>query len=335
MSFETGTASGPEDLMDKLEAFILSVSPTFTIDRAMSAASPFDLSVSDGDGLFCQISSFGDTDALYMAGSTGFDGSGWGFEPGSNTQAGGAKTSGHEVSEMTGPYEAYFFYMNFDPAIGAKYVHVVVETTAGVYRHFGFGTIDKVGSFVGGQYINGHFWQQGSQSDNPNTSGHRVAFDGIGTTGSTNRCHVHVPLDELNGWNGGLSSPAEKWHVAGNQSTGNDADGVHKGNIEWGGRQAWYLHPFFEIGGSSQFNGFKPLIPIPLFLRDFDPNPDEMYLLGYAPDVREISVEGLTPGQSLVIGGDTWDTFPVGRKYLVQDDTEGTGMWGRAYRRRV
>ena len=77
MAFETGTATGPEDLLNKLETFILSVSPTFTIYRSASATSPADLAVSDGDGMFCQITPHGDTDALYIAGSTGFDGSGW------------------------------------------------------------------------------------------------------------------------------------------------------------------------------------------------------------------------------------------------------------------
>ena len=111
MTFETGTATDPVDLLTKLESFLLSVSPTpWIIDRSVSAASPTDFAFNDGDSLFVQIVTNGDTDKLIVHQSTGFDGSGVPDEPG---QAVASLTDGHEVNRMTGPYDKYCFYGNF------------------------------------------------------------------------------------------------------------------------------------------------------------------------------------------------------------------------------
>jgi hypothetical protein len=39
---------------------------------------------------------------------------------------------------------------------GDTYAHVVVETSSGVYVHFGFGLLDKFNDWTGGEYCYGH-----------------------------------------------------------------------------------------------------------------------------------------------------------------------------------
>ena len=331
MAFETGTATGPEDLLTKLETFIQSVSPQgFTIERPMTDRSPYDFAISDGANLHVQLHGNGTTDRIYVHQSTGFDDSGVPNEPG---QSQTSIINGHEINRMTGPYTAYFFYANFDPAIGPLYVNVVVEFNAGEYRHFGFGQIEKFGSFSGGEYSHGHFWATGSQDD-INSINHRVAFDGIGTTGNTSRSRMFLDVPTLSGWNGVVESPQSQWGCPGNSAHGLDPSGANFMRIQWSSRQAYYMHHFYEVGGSSQFNGFKPMMPILCWLIDDDPTPDEYYLLGFAKDVRDISMDGVISGQQLTIGGDLWDVYPMGKKSLILG-SEITGLWGRAYKRIV
>ena len=103
MAYETGTATGPQDLLGKLAAFLVSESPSpWVIDRAVTAVSPGELSINDGDGLFVQIALNGSSSGFYVHQSTSFDGSGAGSEPGSSIAG---LTNGHLVNLITGPYD--------------------------------------------------------------------------------------------------------------------------------------------------------------------------------------------------------------------------------------
>ena len=329
MTFETGTANDPQDLLSKLESFLTSVSPTaFSIDRSVASSSPVDFAFNDGDGGFwqCVIESV-DPDAFRVHQSIGFDGSGVPNEPGQGTNLIGY---GHQVNLIPGPYSAYFFYMNADASVGPVYCHCVLEFESGKYRHFGFGNIEKFGTWTGGEYSHGHFLA--GDRDNPGSNTHRWPFDGVGGD-ARDTGRMRLLIDTASGWNGAVDSPAQKWWCAKQTAAGTDGDGVDILSGGWQFRAGWWAHTFIEIGGSSQFNGFKPLAPIGAWLHDIAAAPDERYFLGFAPDVRMINLDGVIPGASIVQGGDTWDAYPIGRKYFIVDATEGTGNWGLAYKR--
>src|SRR5882672_11596457 len=62
----------------------------------------------------------------------------------------------------------------------STYCHVVVEVTAGRYRHFHFGNLKKFGTWTGGGYYAMQYWSQVSVShviDDPGTGDHTVPFD--------------------------------------------------------------------------------------------------------------------------------------------------------------
>lgn len=334
MPNETGTASDIQDLLTKLETFI-SQSPGFVIDSGMAAASPFYFAV-HRDDLYVQFTGDvadvgGETIQVYM--STGYDGSGPGAEPGSNIAFNTSASGGNRINNIDGPYESYYFYANFDDSAGKPvYCHVVLEYAAGLFRHFGFGSIRKFGTWEGGEYAYGHYWAQGTSNiDNAGDRTHHVLFDGglANEGGATDRIHMRF-IDDNKMY---VQSPNRKWAVP--SSTlgfpGLDGDGVQKNTLYMGYRAGWWGEHFYQIP-QSVFNGFKPLLPIATFIRDPQTTPDNVRFLGFTEDVRMVNMDGLIPKQTLDIAGDTWRVFPLTRKQALNNDTEESDNLGIAYR---
>jgi hypothetical protein len=337
MPYQTGTASDSGDVLATLESFLQNAaSPTpWSIIQSTTAVSPAQLFIQDQTGeLNVQLITNGNDDKFYVHRSESYDSPLSSAESLPGAAALNATFGAHQCDLLGTSYDAYHFYSNFDPAAGPTYCHGVVEVQAGWYRHFGFGTLDKVGTYTGGQYSYGHYHEQGGNSDNLISANHAWPWDGYGTSSiSTGRFTVRFLPHQASGWGGALESPERKWAMAHTTSNVTDGDGARVTNMRGGVRQGYYLNHFFEMANSSVYNGFKPLIPIPVFVYDIDANPDEYYLIGYAPDVRYINMDGIQPGQSITIGGDTWDCYPVARKKFDVDNTEGTGLGGFAYKR--
>lgn len=335
MPYETGTASDAQDLLQKLETFLTVESPSpWTVVQSVTAASPGGLYISDDNDLAVQLYLNGKDDGFYVHRSEGYDSP---VDPLPTNLPGAHQsiiTRGHQCDLLGTNYEAYHFYSNFDPTAGPIYCHGVVEIQSGWYRHFGFGILDKFGTYDGGEYSYGHYHDQGSNSDQPYNVSHAWPFDGIGTSNvATGRFCVRF-RPNANGWGGTVQSPLQAWAIT-VQSNITDADGRLMTFLRGGVRQGYYMNHFFEMVNSSAYNGFKPLVPIPVFVYDQPPAPDEYYLIGYGPDIRMINMDGITPGQSLTIGADTWDCYPMGRKRDQLDNIEGTGVVGLAYKRLV
>lgn len=339
MPYQTGTASDSQDLLATLESFLQNAeSPTpWSIIQSITAVSPGQLYIQDETGeLNVQFVTSGFDDRFYVHRSESYDSplSAVPNLPNQNTAS--LTTGAHQCNLLGTSYEAYHFYSNFDPTVGPTYCHGVVEIQSGWYRHFGFGTLDKFGTYTGGQYSYGHYHEQGGNSDNVVSTNHALPWDGMGTSNvNTGRFTVRFLPSGASGWGRAIDSPESRWATCHIATTLLDGDGARLINMRGGMRQGYYMNHFFEQANSSAYNGFKPLIPIPVFVFDIDTTPDEYYLLGYAPDVRIVNMDGITPGQSLSIGGDTWDCYPLGRKKFDVDNTEGTGLVGLAYKRLV
>lgn len=336
MAFETGTATDYRDLLEKLETFLTSESPTpWVIEQSMSVESPFHLAVSDGDECHVQFHERSSSE-FYIIGSESWDGSTPGENPGTLHTT---LTNSCKVNRAAGPYENYWFYSNFDPAAGPVYCHAVIEVESNVFRHFGFGNLQKVGVWAGGSYHYGHKWDQGSNSDSltsVGSSGHQVPWDCRTTTSVQFDWGMRFRPGESQGWNGVVESPQQAWGVVRTSGGGIvDNDGRRTEVMQGDNRNSFY-DVFRMAGPGSQFNGFLPLSPIPVLIGDVDPNPDEWYLMGYAPDTRIVHMQNLAPGQSLTIGGDTWDCYPLGvARENVGDNLETTEWMGLAYKRLI
>jgi hypothetical protein len=222
-----------------------------------------------------------------------------------------------------GPYPSYHFFENdASPA----YLHIVVEISTGIFRHFGFGEINKIGTWTGGEYVYGH-WHD-STVTNPLGVTDSMLLDGLfADLGAATLRPSTLHCEGLPG-QGGTS----KWGVIlGSRTTTISADtaGVARLDIQGGFRGGPIARHFgyFNAGTTS---GLMPWYPIALFY--MNRTTSFAYALGDMPDVRGMNIRYFTAGQELVIGLDTWIVFPLQQKTATAG-AERTYNSGIAYKK--
>jgi len=231
-------------------------------------------------------------------------------------------TTNRYVNIMTGPYQAYHFFED------DNYIHIVVEISTGLFRHFGWGQLIKLGSWTGGMYSYGHFWNQAaSVIDDPTALQHLVHFGGSNTTDARGAAGMHA-----SGLPGQSVGSKYLRNTTSTITTDVDSDPIDN-MFPSGWQDGQNVH--FMACQQSQLNGFAPLIPIPVYQWDFSATPDNGRLLGYLPDARDINLLGLNPAQEVVVGSDTWVVFPVTRKgnQGLSFDQEQSYNFGLAYKK--
>lgn len=330
MAYQTGTASSQEDLMNILQTF--AVAQGWTLD-IMSTTNDW-MALNNGS-VYVQFR-WDNNAGIAMFHSTGFTGTG--TAPGNQVGDDGcgnldasapynaAVTLGRRISVGNGPYTAYHFFTDGT----TKYIHVVLEYSPGLYRHFSFGTINKIGTWTGGQYAC-------AMSIGPNpgivaSSTHSILWsgtDGGSTTTDANECGS-LRVEGFSNQTGSM-----KWMLFTTQTSnlGNDRAGNARISCPGGfiGCNPWLSS--FGFIRASLLNGFIPLIPIPIFWRDTAPDPDFYMLLGFAPDVWHMQIGNFTPGQEFTIGADTYKVFPIIRKQNTSSSVEESKNAGVVYRK--
>lgn len=342
MAYETGTSTSPGDLLVKLFDFLDGTGNwTNHVDISSAAQTPpygFISSVGSPETeKFISLGLSWDSDDIRLHPNRGWTGSG---DPASQTDvsddAGYTSNSGWPmINNVSGPHTAYHFFES-----GGDYCHVVLEYSAGFYRHFGFGQLTKFGKWIGGEYYYGTYWNQtASDIDNPTDTNHHTPHDPF--VASPRATHMFGLQNDGTAFptTTGRNSPDTRWYVVtstgdfGSGSGGNDGNGSDKSSIfcSPGTRSSGWDLPF--LGGPNSHNGFRPLIPFKYALISREGVPDPFYFLGSVKDSRRISMNGLTPGQTISNAGDTWHCFPVIRKgNFPNTDTEYSYNWGIAYK---
>jgi hypothetical protein len=333
MAYQTGTASSMEDLMNLLNTFAVAQGWTSNV---MSTTDDW-MALNNGS-VFVQFR-WDNTNAIAMFHSTGFINTS--TAPGNHTNDDGCGTvdatapynatisSGRRISGMgNGPYTAYHFFTNGT----TQYIHVVLEYSPGLYRHFSFGTIDKIGTWTGGQYAVG--MSLGANPGLVNNAQHAILWsgtDGGTTTADANECGS-IRVESFPNQTGSM-----RWMLFTTQTSalGNDRGGNARISGLGGcfGSNPWLSG--FGFFRASLLNGFVPLIPIPVWWRNITPTPNQYMLLGFAPDVYHIQMANLTPGQEFTIGGDTFKVFPAIRKQNTSSAVEESKNCGIVYRKVV
>jgi len=305
LAYETGTATDLADLITKLNTF--ATSNGWTGDE---------LDTGNGDWAISKntvfVSARWDTAtpqhlALYQA--LAFDGAG--TLPGDHTDDSGNgynDTSSHvdtildnerHVTDLgDGPFPSYHFFENdSNPA----YIHVVVEVSTGIYRHFGFGELSKVGTWTGGEYVYAHYNNNGTTNKLSTIFG--TLLDGLQVNEqfcATLHCEGLTNQDA-----------SSKWGIVWGTTTitpSNDSGGNPRERIQGGFRGGPTARAFGNFNGSS-LTGLIPAYKIGLWHLDNDNN--RMRLLGYQADVRGINIRNFSSGQEVTIGSDTWVMFPL------------------------
>lgn len=339
MAYETGTASDATDLMSKLSTF--AQANGFTEDYYSGANRHLSLS-RPADNIYISFCWDG-VDYLQMYQALGFSGT-YNEQPWNQVDDSGNGSDdpdtypdrGRQVSRIgAGSYTAYHFFAYTDP----HNIHVVLEFSPGLYRHFGFGKVHKVGTWVGGAWCAGHLWNWAGSSpfaiySSPGHAGHTVLMDGAlvlgliyyGTYNNDAGGTLHVE--------GLPNQPAGgKWgHSVDNsnddEDIGEDRGSIGRIRIAGGCRRSVALSQFGPFLPDLS-NGFIPIIPMEIFYCDGDDAVDGWYYLGRMHNIGHISLHGIDPAQELTIGADTWIAFPTVRKSDVggtNQESENSGL---------
>lgn len=219
-----------------------------------------------------------------------------------------------------GPYTSYHFFLNTNP----DYIHVVLQYSAGLYRHGGWGELAKKGDWHGGEYCYGHTHRSGTPTVNTNTCLLDAIFSDQANSDENEGATIHVQsLPNM--------AAASKWGICwGVTGVGFTTDRAGNAKVRTPGSfRGGMISRAFAWIRSSLANGFIPMVQIAAWYWDISVGtPNHLYLLGFMPDVRSLDVAAFTAGQEFVVDGQTWIAFPTVRKQNlgVVDESRNQGM---------
>ncbi len=332
MAYETGSALDMQDLLAKISTF--AVANGWTEDRRDNAAGIFALSKNSIFVSFRWLSGTPTALSIHQA-TAALPASG--TEPGNATGDSGNgynASSSHAESLLSderhallgdGPFPSYHLFENdASPA----YLHIVVETSTDVFKHFGFGELDKVGDgWTGGEYAYGQRNATGTYTSSQSS----WLLDGFFSSANGNDENYAAtmrmtglpdqPVGSVwgNVWGTRTSNPLD-------DTAGND-----KATIQGGYRAGPLTGPWGLFTGSAS-TGYIPMYSIATWFVDRVNN--FTYLLGWMPDVRGVSMRSFAPKEEVTVGSDTWVLFPAGQREIgVGAGT--TSYMGIAYKKVV
>lgn len=315
MAYETGTATDANDLLSKLRTFV--AANGWSEDNYGARTS--------GSGNALQINKGG----FYVTFRTDTT-SGTASDPGPfmgcyahNTYSGGNGTESQAgasafmmANAMSGPFTAYHFMSGTEK--GSEFLHVIVETVAGLFKHFGTGTLVKMGAITNGQFAHACRWNYAVAAvDVADDSRHAVPFDSRESSGVRAGPSLNVRADAESvspRWLESSSATAARGIKCGVRSaaTGSTAQGSN----------------ILMVNGASALTGRAMLFPCFLYGERtgglFNP-------LGYPPGIRWVNLTLLEPNTVLTIGSDQWKVFPVVRKNGSAGQPN-SGTFGYAYK---
>lgn len=327
MAFTSGSATNQEDLIQQL--FTFATANGWTQDELNLTDNEASL---HKDNVFVHFRWQGNESggpnniAMYQS---------LGFTPGNNAwEHPDDSGSGSDMSELDfsrrisgigdGPFTAHHFFLGTNP----DYIYGVLEYTPGIYRHFGFGEIEKIGDWTGGEWCGAHVWAGSGQEDDPTSVQHSVLFDGA------HQSFVGDFIDEAATFHmeGLPNQAASKWANVGDGAgaAGQDRGGASRSRVMGAFRGGQWINMFGWFAAQTQ-SAFIPLIPISVIYKDNTPSPDDLRLLGFVPNVRQMQMTHFNPGDTFTVGTDTWRVFPAVRKRNAQDNQEESRDMGIAY----
>lgn len=318
MAYETGTATDLADLLSKINTF--AAANGWTVDEFDTVNG--DWAISKNDIYVSGRWNVADPQHLSLHQALAFDGTS--TLPGDHTDDSGHgynASSSHANNVLDderavhfindGPYPSYhLFENNASPA----YLHVVVETEAGVYKHFGFGELSKIGDWTGGEYCYGHY-QDNLVNQSATANDTTMLLDGVftGNLANTGQRAATIHVEGLPGM-----GASDKWGaVIGTRTPSNlasdlDGNGNPLTHIVGGFRGGPVARAWGQLTDGSNLIGFVPMYPI--HAMHYQTSVNRVRFLGTLPDVRGVSIRNFADAEEVVIGSDTWILFPSGRR---------------------
>lgn len=311
MGYQTGVASSVSDLLSTIRTF--AVAEGWTANTSVASRS-------DGTAGECFNITKGTVVGAFYSQTSGATASDPGNFMGTYTYPSYSGGNGNMAQANpsakiltngmgAGPFVAYHLFGH------TNHIHCVVETISGVFKHFGLGMVEKLGTVTTGVYNYGSRWNYGSTTiDTPGASGHGIPFDGSESTSRLGQSlSIRVDSDAISPrYFDPLTSATSRVACGWRNSTDSMLNGIGQDMAPSSLTGRAILFPFM-LSGSRGSGLYSPL--------------------GYVPDVRFVRMDNFTPGQSLTIASDTWRVFPVIRKGPVSGDAQSNN-WGYAYLQR-
>ena len=298
MAYQTGTSTGPADLLSKLITFALANGWTST---AVTGGSVINIGS-------VRTAIRATATAIELRGCLSANGgANWDAQPNQSTITSQCNTG-------AGPVPAYHFYA--DAESGVDRLHAVIEVAAGVYRHIVICGLIKMGAFTGGTYVCGTKHDTSEhQTNQPDSGNHHYIGE---TSCNFDGSHVWCDADgRVNSWS--------QIYNAGDFTVTRAIGSVRGAGINY---DNWYT-------GYARWNMRTILQPIWLFqnrpssLRS---------IIGRLPNIRIVNMALYPVGFQENIGGENWDMWPATARHVgdtIGTTVPSSGAYGYALRRIV
>lgn len=289
MAYETGTATGPTDLLAKLKVFCEAAGWTSNQYASDGAGQRLHLSKA---GQFvnlkaCVNEAFGPTSnigyGLCLVGSTGHSaGAAWYAQPGAPTAMVGGNVDVLVATTEAGSITAYHFFAD------GMAIDAVIEFAPGQYTRLHWGSLTRYASWPGGAYC-----AASANALNPTAQNStRYPFFPTGSTQGYPLSHVLADVDGFIG----------KWVSSGNGSSGKQVRDSYD-----------LLYSVLRDASPNALNGLAVLLPFVVYVLR-DGSTVNRSPLGELPTCFFINLKFLTPGQEYTIGGVAYRVFPALQK---------------------
>lgn len=243
--------------------------------------------------------------------------------------AGQERYTGMNFYDSTGPFTSHTFYTE------GTAVHAVIEVFPNVFNHLSFGNVQKIGTWVGGEYLTAGAYQRissGILQFTSNNCQHVFADDfGSGTTTGVgtgfNAQSASFVRYVQTGNNNDDFSPMGNMGVFSNQRCRLSARLFETADPS-------VMYAELLVNSPNQANLRTALFPMQVRIRDYTANSpvsrDAYFIGGIIPGVRVCSVKELNAYE--IINTD-WQTFPVIQKSGSSLVAPITSSIGFAYQR--
>lgn len=264
------------------------------------------------------------------------------------------------INGMNGPFVAWHFFAD---STVSDHIHVVVEISAGVFKHFSLGFVDKKGlTHAGVAYVTASpttHWRNvstyiGSVNGQFNDPGKQHYPFCLGNTDNSVPAQpaIYLNAPPIIVKNSDAWPAAWKGPVAGNSADGSNNQGTILGLISNSivySPNAWpsnvntrgCLLDVVVVSEATPYSNIVPMFPIPVFRSHYNSGSGDssrrICYVGDFPNVRAVNLSNLSPGQEVTYDTDTWMVFPTVKQTSWTDrqvtNEPQSGQLGLAYKK--
>lgn len=330
MAYQSTTAAGASDVLDKIRLF--AIAQGWTVNRWRDSPESNlkkELCISHADsGYFNLIHS----ENLYASGqpnakndislqaSSGFDATKKTYEQ--PDESASARCAGFNYNS-TKTRNVYLFG-------NTQYIYVAQELKNNFYTHLCLGKIDKSWNYTGGQFVTATWWNfQRSRSRIMNI-GNKEAISIFAGDAFTDQFNYNKPI-----W--GTSFRCDFSDLTGVNWHNTDTRKFHQAYAPNPRRNDGIIEPGYPVRRESKWrtpygdliacipqsmNALSPLLPIvPAVVKD-----NKTYFPGSWPGVRYVDLSFIDAKQEITLGSDIWMCFPLIAKHTSNAPTSAYGF---------